>query len=387
MTTKFFWIVSLIFISNAMIIGQGISFEKGSWADVTKKAKAENKYIFVDAFAEWCGPCKWMAKNVFPDTALGSYFNQNYVSYKFDMEKGEGKDFAKNFGVTAYPTLLFFSPDGALIHKAVGALTVEKLLEQSKNAFDPGKQVFSLKKKFESGENDPDFLYKYANSLIEANEDAKAVVDRYLKVIKKEDWALAKNFELIFYTHSDMKSEVYKYVAANKAVFEKVVGAEDVESFLKAALYRAMESVAESHDATAYNALKEETTKIFGADAVGLNARLDWLYNYGTADEFKFANIYFEKYCEDANMLNSVAWECFEKETDKKKLNAALKWVNKSISLTKNWYNLDTKANILKKLGKKKEAIATAEEAVQIAKANGEDPAETEKLIKELKGK
>jgi hypothetical protein len=43
-----------------------------------------------------------------------------------------------------------------------------------------------------------------------------------------------------------------------------------------------------------------------------------------------------------------------------------------------------TKVN---KLGKKKEAIATAEEAIKVAKAAGEDPSETEKFLKELKGK
>jgi predicted RNA polymerase sigma factor len=53
--------------------------------------------------------------------------------------------------------------------------------------------------------------------------------------------------------------------------------------------------------------------------------------------------------------------------------------------LNKNWYNLDTKANLLNKLGKKKEAIATAEEAVKLAKAAGEDATETEALLKKLK--
>jgi thiol:disulfide interchange protein len=44
---------------------KGIRFEHGlSWAQVKEKAKAENKYIFMDCYATWCGPCKAMDKNV-----------------------------------------------------------------------------------------------------------------------------------------------------------------------------------------------------------------------------------------------------------------------------------------------------------------------------------
>ena len=45
----------------------GIQFEHNTtWQAVLDKAKQENKYIFVDAFTTWCGPCKMMAKNIFP---------------------------------------------------------------------------------------------------------------------------------------------------------------------------------------------------------------------------------------------------------------------------------------------------------------------------------
>ncbi len=36
-----------------------IHFENGlSWEQIKEKAKAEHKYIFVDCYATWCGPCK-----------------------------------------------------------------------------------------------------------------------------------------------------------------------------------------------------------------------------------------------------------------------------------------------------------------------------------------
>ena len=45
-------------------VGEGIKFENGTWAEILAKAKKENKYVFLDAFTTWCGPCKWMDKEV-----------------------------------------------------------------------------------------------------------------------------------------------------------------------------------------------------------------------------------------------------------------------------------------------------------------------------------
>ena len=53
-----------------------------------------------------------MADNVFPREEAGEFFNPKFVSVKFDMENGEGKELAQKFGVRAYPTFLIIRPDG-----------------------------------------------------------------------------------------------------------------------------------------------------------------------------------------------------------------------------------------------------------------------------------
>ena len=77
----------------------------------------EPKKIMIDVYTTWCGPCKWMAKNTFTDKAVGEYFNANFVNAKFDMEKGEGPELAQLYQVRAYPTLLFISAAGELVHR------------------------------------------------------------------------------------------------------------------------------------------------------------------------------------------------------------------------------------------------------------------------------
>ena len=100
--------------------------------DVLKKAAKENKLAFVDCYTTWCGPCKLLAKNTFPDKELGAYFNQKFVSIQIDMEKGEGPDLQKKYDVSAYPTLLILDKDGNMLHKLMGYRDAQTLLKEVK---------------------------------------------------------------------------------------------------------------------------------------------------------------------------------------------------------------------------------------------------------------
>ena len=93
----FFTIVILLFSWN--VFSQGIQFETSSWKEVLQKAKQENKLIFVDLYTTWCGPCKKMAAETFPQQVVGDYFNKNFVNYKIDAEKGEGPELAGKYEV------------------------------------------------------------------------------------------------------------------------------------------------------------------------------------------------------------------------------------------------------------------------------------------------
>ncbi|MEO0469894.1 MAG: thioredoxin family protein, partial [Bacteroidota bacterium] len=63
----------------------GIKFFEGSWDDALAKAKKEKKVVFVDAYTDWCGPCKAMARNTFPNDDVGEFFNKHFINYKYNM--------------------------------------------------------------------------------------------------------------------------------------------------------------------------------------------------------------------------------------------------------------------------------------------------------------
>jgi thioredoxin 1 len=97
------------------------------------KAKAENKPIFFDAYASWCGPCKYMDAYIFTRPDIGDFFNNNFICVRMDMEKGEGPELKKRYtSVDGYPSFLFLGSDGNVIKTLLGSRSGNILIEEAK---------------------------------------------------------------------------------------------------------------------------------------------------------------------------------------------------------------------------------------------------------------
>ena len=117
---------------------EGIRFTEAAWKDILKKAKAEKKVIFLDAYASWCGPCKLLQKNVFTKKAVGDFYNEKFINVKMDMEKGEGPALAQVYPLEAYPTLLFIDGNGRVLKKVLGLQTPDDLIAIGKSVKTAG---------------------------------------------------------------------------------------------------------------------------------------------------------------------------------------------------------------------------------------------------------
>lgn len=126
------FIQSAITSSAPIDESKGIQFFNGTFEDALERAKAENKLIFLDAYASWCGPCRRMKSKVFTQEDVGSYFNSKFINLKIDMEKGEGPALSQQYNVQAYPTLFFLNHEGDVKQVAVGYYSPNRLLELAK---------------------------------------------------------------------------------------------------------------------------------------------------------------------------------------------------------------------------------------------------------------
>jgi thioredoxin-related protein len=122
-----------------------------SWEQVKQKAKTENKYIFIDAYTTWCGPCKMMDKYVYSNDTVGDFFNEHFIAVKAQMDVtdkdeqmikdwyDDAASIKAEYMIEAYPSLLFLSPDGKIVQKEQGYSPAENLVAIAQEALTPGK--------------------------------------------------------------------------------------------------------------------------------------------------------------------------------------------------------------------------------------------------------
>ena len=116
---------------------RGVNFTKSdTLTEVLEEAEKKNKLVFVDFYTDWCMPCKLMDQDVFTDKKVKRFFDDNFISYKVNAEKGNGINLATVFGIRAYPTLLFLNDKGQVVEKKEGALYPTGLLQFAQRALD-----------------------------------------------------------------------------------------------------------------------------------------------------------------------------------------------------------------------------------------------------------
>ncbi len=105
------------------------------------KAKAENKNMFVDLTASWCGWCKKMEKETFNQPEVIDMVNKNFVparvwgdsDNKLDIQgyKISERDLATTaFQVRGYPTFFFLCPNGKGISQVIGYRPKDALMAE-----------------------------------------------------------------------------------------------------------------------------------------------------------------------------------------------------------------------------------------------------------------
>jgi thioredoxin-related protein len=365
-----------------------IDFLKGSFEEATTQAKAEKKLIFIDAYAVWCGPCKMMDRNTFNDPELAEYFNENFVNFKLDVEKGEGPALSGKFGVNAMPTLLFVNYKGKVISKTIGYRGPKELMKLAMKANTPANNQDQYALAYEEGSNDPEVLFHYSMNQAKAGQNYLEAAEKYFATQKTKDlYKKEQNWKAIEALTTDIDSREFQYLMQKQKKFMRKYGVQPVADkiyevlksyVLQAALLGNRDKMVKAVT-TAQDKLKDKGQTASRLKMVYAEARKDW------KDYAQKASYHYENYIITAPKdLDKSAWIFYQHVNDEKMLNDAIQWAKQSVAIENEYYNNKTLAYLLYKTGQADEARKAANKAIKIAELNNESTAEMESLLNKI---
>ena len=374
---------------------QGMTFFHGTWAEVKAEAKKQNKPIFMDCFTTWCGPCKHMSNNVFTQAQVGEFYNKNFINYKVDMEKGEGRDLAKQFTVRFYPTLLYFNSNGELIHKTLGAKDVETFIKDGQSALSPnGGGVYSRIKLFKEGKRDTAMLRGLIQETHQMEEDVhKQALSAYWEKVKGDQllephhWAVFHDYE------HDVESAPFAYISKNIDKFTAKYGEEAVHRNIYGKAINTFQEAGQAGNKAKFMKAVGILTSAKQADVqrIGYQAELMYYLQYKDWKSFvSKGDAYIKNMAKgDAREINNLAYQGVTFSDDKDLLKRTEAWMKDILKANKNAEYLLTLALIQEKQGKIKEAEKTAQESAELAKAsnNAKAIAAADELLKKIQEK
>lgn len=127
-----------------------IEFNTYPWEYTLALAIKEDKLIFLDAYANWCDPCKWVSRYVFNNDSVADYYNKTFFNISLDMEKDQGVVLAKKYHITEYPTFLYINGKGEIIFQHSG---IEKSRKFYSKFIQFGRDAEVQKSKIDSERN------------------------------------------------------------------------------------------------------------------------------------------------------------------------------------------------------------------------------------------
>lgn len=213
---------------------EGVRFEDLSFEEALKKAKSENKRVFVDCYTSWCGPCKRMVSSVFPQKGVGDYMNRHFVNVKYDMEKGEGPALKERYRVAVFPTFLIVNPDGTIHAKFTGYTDAKTYMVRLKGYVESDTTLGMLEKQYDAGQRDKELLTVYGELLRACSDSRANQVSSELFGLLSDEERFSERYRYVYerVDYFPIGSPEWKFFVKNEERFTQILGERRVQQLL-----------------------------------------------------------------------------------------------------------------------------------------------------------
>jgi thioredoxin-related protein len=417
-------LISSPLITQAQTLNNNVCWVKDlTWDQIIEKAEENNKYIFVDCFTTWCGPCKRMDMEVYSSESVIKFLNDKFISVRIQMDKTKNdkpevkswyknaEAFQKKYQILEYPTLIFLSPKGEIVHRQIGFKSVPDFLAEAKEAIKPGTKYEDPYKQYKNLISDYLQFKRNYDSIPFMINTAKRLGDRemvdlltndylnYLKSIKNKYSYTKENlifisdivnskstFFYLFYPSGKTVDSIMNNSSFSERIVDRIIQQEIVYPLTKIRTNwnlglldggKIVDGTTQPNWRLLYRRIKRE----YNSEFAHRNVKASQIAWYEANEDWaKYSSCFIKfvkKYGIDTSntildaVINNFAWNAIFLHSSKyNEIKFAAKCMEGVI--TRNRFNppcipIDTYANLLYKIGKRENALYWECEALRIA--------------------
>jgi thioredoxin-like negative regulator of GroEL len=164
------------------------AFGEIAWARTLEEAVSRasgQKLIVADMYADWCGWCKKMDAETWPNPEIVE-LQSKYVFLKLNAEKEpDGLMLLKRFAIDSFPTTMILNPDGSEFDRILGFQTAAGLRQRLASSVEDPESFGNLKAREGRAPNDLVLRHKMGMSLIDRYQFREAA-ERFQYVIEHD---------------------------------------------------------------------------------------------------------------------------------------------------------------------------------------------------------
>jgi thiol-disulfide isomerase/thioredoxin len=276
----------MLFISALQIpaMATGIKFENIGLEQALSKAKEQNKLVFIDIYATWCGPCKYLSKVTFKDESLGEFMNEHFINIKLDGEKGDGDQLMVDFELNSFPTMLILDPERALKKKMIGASDAEELISEVRGVVFPEETaIFQMTQNYNNGERSREFLSEFIVESLNEDKEFEAITNEFIELYPDIDLHNENEFIVFCIGINDRSHSLAKEFVSNIDKIANTHGKDIVSSKLDMLIVEIVNEAFEKKDPSHIDTEVESIYKTYksfnGKDALSKRELIQILHD------------------------------------------------------------------------------------------------------------
>ncbi|TLV02268.1 hypothetical protein [Dyadobacter luticola] len=189
-----------------------------SWEQLSKRAKAEKKLIFIHLEDSKCEQCNEVATQGFSNSLLKEKFENNFVSIRSNVETENGRKLAEKFQIRGALLSLFVDGDGNILNRYNGSTNSAMIYAEHADAAlgrRGAKKLLDYDKEYSSGERGGQFLKEYILKRREAKLPANQLLDEYVTSLPVDSLNNFQTIKFIYLQGPSLDSETYKKIRTN----------------------------------------------------------------------------------------------------------------------------------------------------------------------------